>query len=487
MAGEKGEQVRSQSKTKEQNNPSEILDLKKYGALYGRFFLASLPGAKINDILDPDKKVEFNDLTITLLRAERNFNPIFENFSLNERKKRWEDFKPSKEYPTAYDQWLKEFTGFMVNIQDPQREKALGIILRSDKKAKEFTVDDADQLFKTFCKGKSDIEGFLERVMEHLIVTSPKGINPTNLQQLSPHLEWIASGLFGKETASHGITRLIEFESATYNSKDKVVKILNSNKARISAPLDDEKRVLGFLRNSLPVPQKEEEVPAKPPPSTPLPPPLKKEEEEGVPPKPSPEVGSEAKTKKEIQTVSLEATNEKENLFNKIDFALARAKPSTFTFLFVLPPNALKQLLVEGRTSILAGKSSNLTFKVAEIKATEDTKDGETLLISGLQITKPFLGSITLDLVLRDTDDGFGAEITKFSLSRMIRSKKASFQQEVGKQLENINLAIEQYLNERIDFGVARFWRAKHIGILNGKLYFGFERKNAPPEAERTQ
>lgn len=234
----------------EQGGHSEILNLPEYGALYGRFLMASQAktAGEIANIINPaNTTVEFN-LTEDAL-DKRNYNPVFENFSLAERQDQWKDFKPSTEYKTAYDQWRTEFTGFMVNIQDPKRALALKTILARDKESKDFTVDDADQLFNEFCQGKSDIDNFVGRVTA----------SPTNLQELLPHLAWIASGLFGKDTASQAVARLIELESALRNNKGQVIEVINSSKDRINAPIDDEKKVLSLLYDSLG--QKETVVP----------------------------------------------------------------------------------------------------------------------------------------------------------------------------------------------------------------------------------
>ena len=74
-----------------QERQSEILNLPKYGALYGRFLLASLPGADVPNIIDPAKQVKFDfDTVLGHAPDSRNYNPVFENFSLNERKEQFE-------------------------------------------------------------------------------------------------------------------------------------------------------------------------------------------------------------------------------------------------------------------------------------------------------------------------------------------------------------------------------------------------------------
>ena len=233
---------------REQGRQTEVLDFPKYGALYGRFLLASLPGADIANTIDPDKKVEFKDMMLDALR-ERDYNPVFQNLSIEERQEQWKDFKPSTEYSTAYSQWRTEFTGFMTKITDSNRESALMIIMLNPKNAVQFTENDADELFEEFCGGKSDITNFIKRVKTNLI--SDGRINPTNFQELLRDLEWIASGLFGKNTASQAVTRLIELESALHNDPGKVLDTFNLNRERINKLEQSERMSLGFLHDTL--------------------------------------------------------------------------------------------------------------------------------------------------------------------------------------------------------------------------------------------
>ena len=185
----------------------------------------------------------------------RDYNRVCETASLNERKKEWENFTPSTEHPTAYGKWQKDFTHFMNNNIEPgsKREEALRIIMSDPKKrANEFAVEDADKLFTDFCKdGRSNINNFIKRVTTILGRENKRDSN--NLKQLLPHLQWIASGLFGKETASQAVTRLIELDSAVRNDPRIAVNILD--KERINTLTDDEEKVLGFLQKSFSVPQ----------------------------------------------------------------------------------------------------------------------------------------------------------------------------------------------------------------------------------------
>lgn len=607
---------------KEQGVRSEILNLPEYGALYGRFLLASLPKANIANIIDPDNKaVEFKDspsdidLILGILK-EMNYNPVFETFSLAERKKQWE----GRKFSDAYSQWRTEFTGFMQGITDSNRESALKTILANDKKAKEFTVDDADSLFKEFCDGKSDITDFIERVVVNLSKDGKDGkIDPANLQKLLPHLQWIVSGLFGKDTASQVVTRLIELESELFvNSRGDSSAGLATLKAvldkkRINSPTDDEKKVLGLLYKSLSVPQA-----GAPPQPTPPPVPATPERET----KPDKPV---------IEKVAIKGTEEMVRL--KVDgkdlgfefYKLVKGCynlslkdretecldiPEGIEVIFTLEPDPNSGTKSE-TIKIIGGKDVKLNMKeLHSLKIVMDTKrgsavitiitpessdwgkreaearehrgqarrffsdveqetapwmtmeklesylktrgrktgqgqteevaiamdtidpadfseklneylrqnmekpqitlsvphdylreyitsmvkgfdvktrniridkDNQTITISGLRIAKKFVGGVTLDLVLANSTGGIAAEITKFKRDKKAWFSKASSQEEIEKQFEDINDAIKKYLNKQIA-QVNYLWKAEKISISEGRILIMYEKTSSSLE-----
>lgn len=232
----------------------EILDaekLGKYGALYGRFLLASqAQPEEVANILDPNQPTEFNLTTTTL--KERNYNPISANLSFQERQEQWKDV-PS--FTAAYSQWRTKFTELMTKITtDSKREMVLRMIMHDLKKAAaDFKESDADKLFKEFCSGKSDVTAFIDRVTKSLANPNGNGkIDPMTIRNVLPHIEWIASGLFGKKTASTVVTRLIELESALHNNPEQVIGIFNSDKQRVKNLTDEERGILGSLHSLIP-------------------------------------------------------------------------------------------------------------------------------------------------------------------------------------------------------------------------------------------
>lgn len=226
----------------------EILDLNHRG-LYGRFLMASqAQETEVPNIINPATPVEFNFAEDKVLLDKRDYNPVFQNLSLKERQDQWKEIPL---FDNAYKQWRTEFTGFMINIQDPQRALALKAILANNKEAKDFTIKDADDLFNEFCRGKSDITNFLKRVTANLARASDGKIDSANLKSLLPHLEWIASGLFGRQTAGMS-ARLVDLESQLYNNHAEVLAAFTSDKERIRILQPDERKVLSDLYSLIP-------------------------------------------------------------------------------------------------------------------------------------------------------------------------------------------------------------------------------------------
>lgn len=228
---------------------TEILDLENHRGLYGRLLMASqAQPAEVANIINPAKQVEFNWVADKTGLDKRNYNPVFENYSLDERKKEW----GTAPFDDAYKQWRTSFTKFMKDIKkDSSRELALKAILPGIEDATKFTENNADALFNRFCKDTSDTHKFISQITEHVINSK---MGSTNLQALLPDLAWIASGLFGRKTAYMAIP-LINLESLLRGDSGGLT--LDSFYAKdITNKLgEDEKRVLGLLHDSFPVPQ----------------------------------------------------------------------------------------------------------------------------------------------------------------------------------------------------------------------------------------
>lgn len=468
------EEQAAQPEQKEQGEQAEILNLPQYGALYGRFLLASLPEAKINDIVNPDnKKLEFNNLTADTLE-KRNYNPIFENFSFNERQEEW---KTVPLFNNAYNQWRTKFTGFMINIQDSQREKALRIILANNKEAKEFTVNDADTLFKEFCDGKSDITNFLKRVTTNLV--NDGEINPANLQKLLPHLQWIASGLFGKDTASYGVTRLIELESALCNNPSNVLNVLNEK--RINNPGEDEKRILGLLHKSLPVQQESKPVTTADAPKPPPVPPGKEDELPVAPPPPqTPPIAQTAEAATAPNTTTAANTESIINLERKDDFIKElNDKLSTSTtethFTFGVSPDILKSYFI----SFARSKGAKLKEGI-KIEVMGDNK----IAVRGIEITKSQIlvtGKINVDLILSNGPSGITVEVQNYKAN----NAASIFGGDIESKIKELDTIIKNALKEQLH-PINQVWTAQKLSIAGDKVLIRFEKLQVAVAAVQT-
>lgn len=230
------------------NTNLEILDFQNYGSLYSRFLIASIENqadtSKASGIIDPNVQVEFTLNNITSLdQKQRNYNPTFERFSFAERDELWKEFS----YEDAYQSWRTQFTEAIKNIKDEKRIGAFQTILPG-KAPSDFTPNDADFLFELFSEDKSDVTEFVGVITRKL--GHETKIDPAYLKILIPHFEWIASGLFGRQTASM-VTRLIELESELHNNPNNVIAAFTANKDRINTPQNQERRLLGAVHATL--------------------------------------------------------------------------------------------------------------------------------------------------------------------------------------------------------------------------------------------
>ncbi len=485
--------IEEQAPQAERGKQLEILDLKNHRALYGRFLLASQAGTpeEAANMINPENAtITFSDLTEESLK-NRNYNLVAEKPSIAERKKEW----GTTPFDDAYSQWRTEFKGFMTEIKDSNLESALMIIMLNPKNAKDFTEDDADQLFTDFCKNGSNITNFIERVKTNLV--SDGKINPTSLQELLPHLQWIASGLFGKNTASIAVTRLIELESAIYNNSKQVVDFFNldENKKRINAPTDDEKKILGFLYDSLPIPQERVAgptqvvtviVPAVPKPApvdTTAPVPGSEEDKDKPPPAPptvntpKPETTERVEASKGV--VSSAVPDPEKTTAGENPTDMTGTESADF-------PKKLNELLTQNKNephltlSFLPDQLREYIISVEQDFRIEggSIKEGKNnqITISNLRITKLGVG-VTLDLALSNDRDGIAAKITKFHRDFMARGNKASSREEVEKQIKAINSAIKKGVNKMLYTDNASLWSEENASIAEGKFLITFGKR----------
>lgn len=446
----------------------EILDsekLKNYGALYGRFLMASqAQPAEVANIINPTTELEFKFAEDKVPLDKRDYNPVFENLSLKERQDQW-GITP---YEKAKKLWQEQFTEFMnTKIEKgSNRELVLKIILPGIE-AKKFAENDAETLFQKFCRDKSDTHKFISQITEHVVNNK---INPTNLQELLPHLKWIASGLFGRQTA--GMTAgLVDLESQLRNNSTAVLEIFNSNKQRINMPTDDEKRVLGSLYQSL-IPQ--EKVPGptqeiKPPPVAPEPDegedrplaappaaPLIKNVQEKTP---QPVVPENKTTNIPDSIINLEG---KADLVEELNDKLSASETETH-LTFRAPVYILKNYLISFAKSQRA--------KVKEGIRIEIGKDNK-IAIRGIEITKSKMlvtGKINVDLILSNGPSGISAEIQHYKTN----TAASMFGGDIKSKIKELDTLIKEALKRQLS-PINRLWTARKLSIAGENILIEF-------------
>ena len=470
----------------EQGRQLEILDLKNHGALYSHFLRASLPGAGIDNI-----KLDF-ELTEASLEG-RNYNPVCEKSSIAERKKQWE----GKEFSDAYSQWRTEFTGFMTGITDWKRESSLRVIMPNLKKAKDFTEGDADQLFNDFCKDGSNINDFIKRVTTNLASSSSKKISPEYLKDRLDDLRWIVSGLFGKETASNVVTRLIELESAIHNNSKGVVEFFNldENKKRVNMLTDHEREILGaLLKGEIPTltpqatggPTQESGVPVptvltvsapaegvspKPAPVPPDEKALPEDKGKKEPSSPAPVIGQVPETPPARPIVGQNDVSvdsgqpERHELASEEDIYWTGAKFEDIKSADIF--EELKEILErnKGKFSITVRASPEQVKEIVtslakdyRVQTEEISVDefGKEITIKGVEIKKGLgkvTGKVTFDLFITNTKNpnnpynGITARVQNYKANLLAKA----FGGDVKAQIENIDSTVKDELDKQID------------------------------------
>jgi len=228
----------TQTETSADKQP-EILDVDSYGGLYGRLILASQSQeSEIANLINPGVKTDIDTSKLTISDS-RDYNLITRGLSKNERLKAWEGI----EFNDAYKMWRSKFTKIIQSTTDEKKLEAINAV--SGKLASEFNEEDADNLYDAFSRGKSDTTAFAK-----LLVSKLKTDGKTDfvkIQELSSDIEWVAGGLFGKQTAV-AVSRIIEIEAEIARNKPRdIVKKIFSDKNRINNLKDEETEILNKL------------------------------------------------------------------------------------------------------------------------------------------------------------------------------------------------------------------------------------------------
>lgn len=150
-------------------------------------------------------------------QAEARYNLILEPESLRERQDYWET--RNIEFDEALVQWKSRFTSLVSQVTSDTRTTAIKSILPEgnqelrEKNLADITQDDAMTLFHEYSDNKSDIDKFMRRAL-----TDPTDIDA--LKEMLPHLKWIATGFFGKDTAAKIENQLLLEAEVKFNPVD---------------------------------------------------------------------------------------------------------------------------------------------------------------------------------------------------------------------------------------------------------------------------
>lgn len=443
----------------------EILDFQNHGAVYGRFLLASqFDQSDAQDIINPVSELRFTEMDIRPL-DQRNHNPTFERFSFAEREAQWQ----GKSYDDAYSEWRTQFTDAIKNIKDEKRIGAFQTILPGKSPA-DFTPNDADDFFEIFSKDKSDVTEFVGLITRKL--GSEGKIDPTYLKILLPHFEWLASGLFGKNTASM-VTRLIELESELHNNPDSVISAFTANKDRINTPLDHERRLLGVLHaanlatvqqpkvTSEALEEEDEEELA--------PPPLSKDQPQAPTPKPAPNPVSpapraQAGVKDEPPIQEAEELGTHEIIPLKADLNTSLESETRNKISYKVQPKILMDYLIS---------SFGEDFKI-QVGEPEITGDGIT--IRQVKVSK-LGGSVTINNIAISNNPNIPGELLakhgKINIS--ILAKAMYSERDIRQKFSAINSIFRDELQKSLERSNSS-WVPKSLSISNGMITVGFEK-----------
>lgn len=239
--------------TTEPRPTPEILDIERYGGLYGRLLVATqfLP-KDFESILNPEAPLPPGLIIPKITPDEdRDYSPITWNLSATERFNAWGG-KPlrGKDFDDAYKEWRRKFTN-AVNA-DQKRKDAFAVIY--GREADQFSEDDTDVLYGRLCSGKSDTTQFSRTSADNLHLRGVDGkIDPEKLQklqELKDEIEKIASWLFGKQTAPL-VTRMVEIEAGIKNKGQEAIDAIISNPERIKVLTEEEKNILAPVHTAI--------------------------------------------------------------------------------------------------------------------------------------------------------------------------------------------------------------------------------------------
>lgn len=230
---------------------SEILDVNGFGGLYGRLLIASqVRESEVSTTINPDMSTMVH-LSGIKVDSARNYNPITQKLSSEERVKAWEGI----EFDEAYKKWREKLTASINTTTDEKRLEAIKTLTGLDPK--EFKPENADTLYETFCKGKSsNTTDFAKTVVTNFQKDGKADLE--KITDLSTHIKWFSANLFGKNTATT-VSKIIEIEAEIANNPTSVVEEIFSDIDRVNHLTEKEKEILIWLHQGLSGVKKEAE------------------------------------------------------------------------------------------------------------------------------------------------------------------------------------------------------------------------------------
>lgn len=225
--------------------PIEILDIKNFGAVYGRFLIAGQNPEAALDFINTAKR----DLSIpTNLdysgTRTKDYNPITERLSREEREKAWRGYT---DFEAAKTEWRRRLVTSVNAATDGLQIEAYRI---ASGQHGQFTEVDADSIYERLCsKGKSDTTEFVSSILGQLETPDGK-VNTKKLSELQPHLEWFARQLFGTQTGK-AVTKMLELEAEIINNGDQIKNKIFADSNRINDLTPEEEQMLAYLHDGL--------------------------------------------------------------------------------------------------------------------------------------------------------------------------------------------------------------------------------------------
>ncbi len=233
-------------------SPERLQQAPEMVGLQGRLVLAN------QEFLNPQKDCTQEDVTRTTPFEQRNYQP-FEQASVGDRKKYWQEHNPDGNFDSRYQTWTTGLTqslnrnNIMLQTLSPLLQQA-GI--QTDTQNFEFTREHAGLLYnRYFAKRPANEQKGVNRFVHDVLVTyQTNGVTDhEKIAQNKEAITWFAT-IFGKD-AKDMVTQLILAETKLKTDPTFQQQLVhtrhdtreNKDVMRINDLTDEEKRILQFI------------------------------------------------------------------------------------------------------------------------------------------------------------------------------------------------------------------------------------------------